>query len=733
MRFLNILLLSVTTASAADVFEASVKPFLRRNCVGCHGTKNASGGMSVEAFLAQPAATALRDRERWERIAYKIRSGEMPPKGASRPRASEVRAVAEWIDGEYLRLDRNAPADPGSVTLRRLNRNEYSNSVRDLLQVDMRPGDDLPADPYGYGFDNIGDVLSMSPVLAERYLKAAERISKVVIPIDGETVPPTMERYLAERMAQDEQLHLTVDHVFPADGEYTLRSAWYQALKDGTKVKLRLFVDGREVASGVLSFYYQIDRALDAPGVRITAGRHRVEAKIEVLPDPPYKGNPPYLEYLQIYGPSKLTPSAGIATYSQLMPCSGGPGCARKVLEPLATRAYRRPVTAGEMDDLLSLASATEKRTGSFAKSMRVGLQAILVSPNFLFRVEQGSLDEYELASRLSYFLWSSLPDEELLRLAGAGRLRAGIVGQVKRMMADARSSALVENFAGQWLQTRNLSVLKPDRKKFPGYNSDLRDDFRTETELFFAEIMREDRSILEFIDGKFSYWNERLARHYGVDGVSGAQFRRVELDGVQRSGVLTHASVLTVSSYPTRTSPVIRGKWVLENILNAPPPPPPPEVPPLDEQAVGNAGSLRQQLEKHRANAVCASCHARMDPLGFGLENYDGTGKWRTMDGKFAVDASGSLPDGRSFQSPEELKGILRADAGAFTRGFVEKMLTYALGRGLEMRDRGAVRKIVDRVESREQRFSEVVLGVVESVPFQMREAGTASKPDVK
>ncbi|MDX1981032.1 MAG: DUF1592 domain-containing protein [Bryobacteraceae bacterium] len=731
MRNAILLPLAAWTALAGP-FESGVQPVLTRACAGCHNAKLSSGGLNVEALLTQPA---LADRDRWESIVRRVRAGEMPPKGAHRPQNGELERAITWVDEEYARRDRAAKPDPGLVTVRRLNRLEYANSVRDLLGIDLMAGEDFPVDPYGYGFDNIGDVLSVSPVLTEKYLKTAERIARAAIPVDSDKPKPAMDRYLAERMGQDRMLRLSVHHVFPASGEYVLRSAWYQALRNGTRVRLRLFLDGREVASRILSFYYEMDRGLDSPPLTVPAGRHKVEAEIEVLPEPAYKGSPPYLEYIQIYGPSQVTPAARTAAYQRLFTCGHAPGaharsCARRILEPLARRAYRRPPSGSELDDLLGLVHAAQTRSGSLELGLRAGLQAILVSPNFLFRVERDAspgthrITDYELAARLSYFLWSSLPDEELLGLAEKGRLGnpAVLRGQVARMLADPKSRALVESFTGQWLQTRNLSVLTPDARLFPEFDALLREDMRTETEMFFEAILKEDRSILDFLDARFTFLNERLARHYGLEGVTGPHFRRVELDGVQRSGVLTHASVLTVSSYPTRTSPVIRGKWVLENILNAPPPPPPPNVPELNDGAVGVSVSLRQQLEQHRANAVCASCHGRMDPLGFGLENYDAVGKWRTMDGKFAIDASGELPGGKKFAKPAELKQILAEQKDAFTRGLAEKMLTYALGRGLEARDRPAVRRIATRVAENGHRFSALIRGIVESVPFQMR-----------
>jgi hypothetical protein len=500
-----------------------------------------------------------------------------------------------------------------------------------------------------------------------------------------------------------------------------------------------LYLDGQEISQHPMVIFTEMDRGFQTPGVHVTAGLHKVEADIR------YEGvlkDPPFLEYLQVYGPSSQAPPRTGAAHQRIFVCGDHTAdCARRILEPLVHHAYRRPAARDELDELLSLVGMTQKHGDSFEDGIRLALEAILVNPNFLFRnflfrIERdpagaGSVHrsvhrirDLELASRLSYFLWSSMPDDELLSLAEADRLHLPDIlhAQMKRLLADPRSRSLVENFAGQWLQFRNLDVLKPDPKKFPEYDAGLREAMRTETELFFDAVVREDRSILDFLDGRFTYLNERLARHYGIDGVTGREFRRVELDGNQRSGVLTQASVLTVSSYPTRTSPVIRGKWVLENLLDTPPPPPPPDVPPLNEADVGTTASLREQLEKHRANPVCAGCHARMDPIGFGLENYDAIGRYRTTDGKFSIDPSGTLPSGKSFAGAAELKTILRGDPRTFTRALSEKLLTYALGRGLESYDRAAIATIVNRVEQSDYRFSALVQAIVDSVPFQMR-----------
>jgi hypothetical protein len=715
--------------SSGDSFVSVVQPFLRKNCAACHNEKMASGEVNLAQYVSMSTTAALKDRERWELVAQKLRAGEMPPKGIPRPAPEQVAEVVNWVETSYARIDRETPTDPGRVTAHRLNRYEYNNTVRDLLGLELRASEDFPVDPYGYGFDNISDVLSLSPVLTEKYLKAAEHIANIAIP-STEPMKPVMSRYLAEKMGQGRQLHIEVMHEFPVDGEYTLRSAWFQGFKPGTKLEGRLYLDGRELQRFPLTVYTEMDRGFQTPGVHVTAGLHKVEADMRYEG---YQKDPPFLEYMQVYGPEKQDPPRNSASYRRIFVCGDKtPACAHRIVERLAHRAYRRPPAAGELDELMGLVRMAQSRGDSFEGGIRVALEAVLVNPNFLFRIEHDPpgaaadhrISDVELASRLSYFLWSSMPDDELLGLAESGRLHEPEVlhAQMKRLLNDGRSRSLVENFGGQWLQFRNLDVLKPDPKRFPEYDAELREDMRTETEMFFQAVIREDRSILDFLDGKFTYLNERLARHYGIEGVTGREFRRVELDGKQRSGVLTQASVLTVSSYPTRTSPVIRGKWVLENLLDTPPPPPPPDVPPLNEAAVGTTVSLREQLEKHRANPTCAGCHARMDPIGFGLENYDAIGRYRTTDGTFPIDSSGTLPNGKSFAGAGELKEILRADPKTFTNALSEKLLTYALGRGLESYDRAAVAGIVARVQQSDYRFSVLVQAIVDSVPFEMR-----------
>jgi hypothetical protein len=472
--------------------------------------------------------------------------------------------------------------------------------------------------------------------------------------------------------------------------------------------------------------------------------RERILARIREQMNEVVPANEARIGRFEVAGPHEQTAGPGEASLRKVFTCGHRngehrPECAKKIVGDFARRAFRRPVPALEIEPYLRLVTLAQNDGDSFEEGICLALQGVLVSPHFLFRIEKDPaprtglaarpVSEHELASRLSYFLWSSTPDDELLRVADQRRLRRPAVlrAQVRRMLLDPRSAALVENFGGQWLEFRKLESLRPDPERFPAFEEYLRLSMRRETELFFQHLILEDRSILDFLDGNYTYLNERLAAFYGIEGVRGPEFRRVDLSGTARGGVLTQASVLTVSSYATRTSPVLRGRWILENILNAPPPPPPPDVPVLDEAKLGESVSLRDQLEAHRSNPVCASCHTRMDALGFALENFDAIGAWRTTEGKLPIDASASLPDGRTFSGPEELKAILKADREEFAECMTEKLLTYALGRGLERYDRRTVRTIAANLEKHDYRFSGLVLEIVDSLPFQMRRGDQA------
>jgi Protein of unknown function (DUF1592)/Protein of unknown function (DUF1588)/Protein of unknown function (DUF1587)/Protein of unknown function (DUF1585)/Protein of unknown function (DUF1595)/Planctomycete cytochrome C len=731
-------------------FEKTVQPFLKSNCLLCHNAKLKVGGLSLDGYAN--ARAALQNREIWEKVIQKLRTGQMPPKGRPVPEPEQVAQVTHWFELEFARMDRSLKPDPGRVTARRLNRVEYNNTVRDLTGVDFKPAADFPPDDSGYGFDNIGDVLSLSPVLMEKYLAAAEKIARQAIVADPPP-KPTQEKieHTPVALGETPAIDLTRKHQFPVEGDYVLRGA-----VGGRRaaVFITLWLDGHQIQTSPVSTVDEAPRFVEARA-HVTAGEHELKATIvhddarqDAPADPDEEkpadkkktpGRGPYVDRFEIAGPYNPHERPLTESHKRIFICGHAngqhrPECARLIVAALARRAYRRPVSSEEVDGLVRFVSMAQQQNDSFEQGVRVALEAVLVSPHFLFRIESDRdpndeaaahrVDDYELASRLSYFLWSTMPDEELFRLAGARKLHKPEVlsAQVRRMLLDAKASALVDNFAGQWLELRNLDSFKPDPERFPEFDEDLRNAMRQETRLFFEAVIHEDRSILDFIDGKYTFLNERLAKYYGIPGVAGKEFRRVALSGDERSGVLTQASVLMVSSYPTRTSPVLRGKWILENFLNDAPPPPPAGVPNLNEAAIGTAASQRQQLEQHRANPACAVCHTRMDPLGLGLENYDAVGRWRTKDGKFDIDSTGTLPGGRTFRSPAELKEILRSDRDAFAQCLAEKMLTYALGRGLERYDRPAVNLICRRLAASDYRFSRLVLGIVQSPPFEMR-----------
>ena len=756
-----------STGGQAPSFRRTVRPFLVKNCLPCHNKKQRAGDLRLDRFRNARAAT--KHIEVWERVHGKLIRGEMPPLGRPRPDPQAVQAVLSWIESQSEKSEQNRSPDPGRVTARRLNRAEYNNTVRDLLGVDFRPADDFPADDAGYGFDNIGDVLSLSPLLMEKYLVAAEKIVRSAIVVRPR-IRPTLTKYLAPRVDQanlgddngiaySPEGALEVMHEFLVDAEYELRirveDRRYRP-KEGqpppplpAPAHMAVSIDGQSVKVFEVE-PDQYERGMFDLSLEVEAGNHTLSAEFptdgmenllvkEDSNDPDEEERKLFADYFVIHGPFNPKPPPLTETHKRIMVCGDPegayqPDCARRILSNLIPRAYRRPVGQGEIKALLPLVEPAEREGDSFAQGIQQAVKAILVSPHFLFRIEQDpdpndppalhEVSDYELATRLSYFLWSSLPDDDLFRAAAESKLGEAelLEAQVRRMIQDPKSWALVENFAGQWLQLRNLESVAPDPDRFPNFDDPLRNAMRRETELFFETVMREDRSILDFLDAPFTFLNGRLARHYGVEGVVGKEFRRVELDGGQRSGVLTQASILTVSSYPTRTSPVLRGKWLLENILGTPPPPPPGEVPELDETKVGLHGTLREQLEQHRANPSCAVCHARIDPLGFGLENYDAIGAWRTHERKFPIDASGAFPTGESFSGPQELKTLLKARKDEFARCLTEKMLTYALGRGLERYDKPTVNEIVRRLREDSYRFSRLVVEIVRSMPFRMR-----------
>ena len=749
-------------------FDRDVKAFVKVHCVACHNAELRTGGIDFGAYTH--AEAALKDPNVWNRVLQMLRAEMMPPKGLPRPPRDEVDRLLQWFNdrkgAELPRAD-----DPGRVTARRLNRQEYNNTVRDLVGIDFRPADDFPADDSGYGFDNIGDVLSLSPVLMEKYMSAAEVIAEKAI-VAEPRIEPALEKYLAPRTADDKgaiafswEGSMEVTYDFPRDAEYTI---WVRAVDRRRRPKaepsdpepplppplpFEFTIDGERIKVFDIQSQYERKEPTEVT-VWLAHGAHTLAARFLVdvtkIPDHDAKKydkprRMAFGDYFEIRGPfnARLPPLTD--SHRKIFICGDlrlgryPPGCVERMIEKLARRAYRRPVAREEIDALKQLVVLARENGDSIEQGMRLALQAVLVSPHFLFRIERDpdpndpgaihAVSPYELASRLSYFLWSSMPDARLMERATSLELlnREVLQEEVTRMLADPHSQAFVENFAGQWLELRNLDLAAPDPELFPRFDDELRAAIRMETELFFETVLREDRGIADFLDGRFTYLNERLARHYGVPGVEGPEFRRVSLDGDQRSGILTQASVLLLSAYPTRTSPVLRGKWLLENILGAPPPPPPDGVPELEETDA-SGGTLRQQLEQHRANPACAVCHEKMDALGFGMENYDPIGRWRTHERGLPLDTSGVLPSGESFSGPAELKGILKNQTGNFARCLTEKMLTYALGRGLENYDRPTVDRIVRGLADDDYRFSRLIIEIVKSKPFRMRrgERGT-------
>lgn len=733
--------------SEVSTFEREVVPFLNKRCVACHNETVKNADLNLARLRNKTEAFA--ERNVWEDVLEKVRNNEMPPPAMPRPSSGELLALARWIEGQIARHDAAAKPEPGRVTARRLNKVEFNNTIRDLFGVAFRPADDFPNDDSGYGFDNIGDVLSLSPVLMEKYLTAAERVAELAIPTAG-VGKAMLNRYPSDRGRVDPSPGaLAVTHRFPAWAEYEIQVRIIDRRREaGEAARVAMLVDGKVVKTG--AFEPAVNPAPNrvvTHRIAMAPGDHEVRGLFVDASDRPVSSTDPrfakktqgdlsardiFVDYIEIRGPFAKAELGKPESGRKLMVCVDPTrDCVQRIVRNTIPKVWRRDATEAEITKVAELGAKALEQGASIEKAAQFALQAMLVSPHFLFRIEVDStngqprrISNFEMASRLSYFLWSSTPDEELLRVAREGRLleSATLRTQVRRMLADAKASALSDNFAGQWLQLRNLESHKPDPEKYPQFDEALRDAMERETRMYFAAILREDRSVLEFLDSDYTYLNERLANHYGIGGVAGEEFRRITLPTKERGGVLSHASILTISSYPTRTSPVIRGKWILENLLGTPPPPPPANVPELNEAAVGNTGTLRQQMEQHRANPTCAVCHNKMDSLGFGLENFDPVGQWRTMDGNFPIESGGELPGSRRFTTPAEMRALLRADPKNFSRCLTEKLLTYALGRGLEKYDRPAVSKICNKLAADDYKMSSLILAIVESLPFQYR-----------
>ncbi len=765
----------------------SYRAVLDQYCVTCHNERARTAELLLDTADVENIGEGP---ELWEKVVKKLRTGAMPPAGMPRPDESTYESLATYLE---TALDRAAAANPnpGRPVLHRLNRVEYTNAVRDLLAVDIDGETLLPADDSRYGFDNIGDVLTVSPLLMERYLAAARKISRLAV--GDPDVLPVFETYnVPKYFVQDDRMNedlpfgsrggIAVRHHFPLDGEYLIKVRLAKNSRDyirglGEPHHLDIRLDGVRVkrftiggenygrSAGIFSsaamgdpeqevYERTADEILEVrfvaeAGPRLVGVAFLKETSVPEGPLLPrmtqydllqYKGGAPGVASISIGGPYNAKGMGETPSRRKIFGCrpkavKEEEPCAREILSTLARRAYRRPLTEEDIQTLLGFYRAGLSN-GGFEAGIRRALARILVGPEFLFRVELDPenvapdtayrISDLELASRLSFFLWSSIPDDQLLDLAEGGKLKDPVIleQEVRRLLGDWRSKALVSNFGGQWLQLRSLRSVSPDPETFPYFDDNLREAFRQETELFLESLLREDRSVLDLLNADHTFVNERLARHYGIPNVYGSHFRRVKLEQVERRGLLGKGSILTVTSYANRTSPVLRGKWVLDHILGTPPAPPPANIPDLVESDKdGKALSMREAMEQHRANPVCATCHSQMDPLGFALENFDGTGTWRTTDADAPIDSSGVLPDGTLFQGPAGLqKVLLESKKEEFITTVTDKLLTYALGRGVESYDAPAIRSIIREAAPNDYRWSSLILGIVNSTPFQMR-----------
>jgi hypothetical protein len=780
LRDIMLVALAGAVSLAAQQTAAIQKATLDKYCTTCHSNELRTAELSLQDLDLNKAPEAA---ETWEKVIRKLRVGAMPPLGMPRPDKAAAGGLASFLETS---LDRAYAANPnpGRATMHRLNRAEYANAIRDLLALNIDATALLPPDDESSGFDNIADVLKVSPSLMERYLSASWNISREAVG-DNRIVATTATYRVRPDLSQDQHIDglplgtrggIVVPHTFPLDGEYVIRVRLWRntfdlmrGMEDAHEIELNL--DGVRIASVTIggrpdfvkmgenpgAFGADLDQKLTAR-VHVTAGVHTVSAdtvlRSHAIKDDLVKPflrttvdglditGDPSVDRLTVEGPFHATGVGDTASRRRIFVCRPANAteelpCARKILSALARSAFRRPVADTDLETLLSFYQRRRNQNADFDAGIESALQFILASPEFLFRIETDPagvavdakyrVDDLALASRLSFFLWSSIPDEQLLSLASQKKLHepAVLEQQVKRMLADPKADALMANFAEQWLFLRNLKSAAPNLDAFPDFDDNLRQAMKQETELFFGSIMHEDRSVMDLLTADYTFLNERLARHYGISGVYGSQFRRVHVDDESRRGLLGQASLLTVTSYAARTSPVQRGKWILTNILGVPPTPPPPGVPELkDNGEDSKPRSLRERMELHRSDAVCAGCHRVMDPIGFALENFDAIGRWRTTDDGTVIDPSGTLFDGTRVDGAVALRGMLASRPETFVGVMTEKLMTYALGRGLEYYDMPAVRKIVADAKAHGFRFSYLITGVVNSPAFQMKKA---------
>ena len=757
----------------AQPSAASASALFNQYCVVCHDNQKRTAGVTLQGLDLSDIGDHA---QLLERVLRKVATGQMPPAGMPRPNAARMAEFSKWLETS---LDAEAAAhpNPGRPAIHRLNRAEYGNAIRDILALDINAGSQLPVDDSGYGFDNNGDVLSLSPALLDRYLSVGRKIARLAVgdpflkPSEEVFEPrrepnrgvaaavPARAEWMSADLPFDSAGGLSVRYYFPLDAEYVIRIR-RGALNTPVKiapVEVRLPMKAGPHTIGVTFPKESLKlesvepstarRSAYLPSERPEASSAGMDLRVDGMrvkrfpPDADGVSQP--ILNLGIEGPYDATGRGDTPSRAKIFVChpaehSQENQCAQRILANLSRRAYRRPVGEADWKPLLAFYQNARAK-GDFDYGIQKAIEAVLVAPDFLFRVESDPpigtskgisrnhrVSDVELASRLSFFLWSSVPDETLLDLAEKSKLSdpAVFAQQVDRMLDDPRSFAFVSNFAGQWLQIRNLATVRPDPVVFADFDESLRYSMQRETELFFASILRENRSILDLIEANYTFLNERLAIHYGIPNIYGSQFRRVELSDPNRGGLLGEGSLLTVTSPPNRTSVVQRGKWILDNLLGEPPPPPPADVPALDATTKGARKlTLREAMELHRANPGCAVCHRNIDPLGFALENYNGIGEWRSQEDGSAIDASGKLPDGTQFEGPAGLKKVLATGRrDEFVSTVTEKLLTYGLGRGVEYYDMPAVRAIMRQTEANQYRFRDLILAVATSIPFQMR-----------
>ena len=784
IALLTVLWTPPATEAAVRVQESfsaeQARALVDQYCVGCHS----AAGFIAELDLEGLDLTDTRENgEILEAMVMKLRGSSMPPAGMPRPERATSDSMIGWLESE---IDREAAtdSDPGRPGLYRLNRTEYANVIREMFALDIDVAGFLPPDDTSFGFDNIADILGVSPALLEGYLAAADAVSAIAVG-DPDIVPREeiyplsayySQEYHVEALPLGTRGGMLIEYTAPLDAVYEIRTVFVANSTEGPKGlqyphQFEVLVDGQRVKSvriGGYGDYFtmmqnvrrSINQLDSKTRVRIPlkAGVHQIgvtfvqkTAALEpshLQPlrsnfDPVYLGGIPGVQRMSIAGPFDGTAPAG-ATPSRRAIFTCEPAneadelrCANEILSRFARQGYRRPVTEEDVGVLMAFFQQGRRDKGTFDGGIQMGLRRLLASPEFMFRIERDPADiapgapyrvsDLALASRLSFFLWSALPDDELIDLAAAGRLSDPVVleEQVQRMMDDPRSQALVRNFAGQWLYLRNLESAEPDAEAFPFFDGNVLDAFRTETEMFFESIMREDRNVVDLLTADYTFVNDRLARHYGIPNVYGSNFRRVNVTDEARRGLLGHGSILTVTSFAHRTSPVVRGKWILENLLGTPPPPPPDEVPALDENdpLSLDAESMRARLERHRNNPACAGCHTLMDPIGFALENFDAVGAWRDRsESGGPIDAAGQLANGAPIDGAVGLREAIVARPEQFVQTMTERMLTYAMGRGVEYYDLPAIRSIVREAAKNDYRFSSIVLGVVRSPQFQMK-----------